>query len=143
MQKAIHSEKEMHEFAKKFVRRLRPGKILGLVGELGAGKTTFVKGLAKALGVKEKITSPTFVLIKPYKTKHKKIKNLIHVDAYRITEGEELMFVGLDDFSRQPDTIVAIEWADKIKKNLPRGRTKWIKFKLGKKPNERIIEIKD
>ncbi|MDD4995200.1 MAG: tRNA (adenosine(37)-N6)-threonylcarbamoyltransferase complex ATPase subunit type 1 TsaE [Patescibacteria group bacterium] len=145
MKKIINSEQEMHAFAGNIAKKLRAGDVLALAGDLGSGKTTFVKGLARALGVKETVTSPTFVLLKPYQTKiqnpKSKIQNLIHVDAYRIEKGEELIFVGLDEFFESPDTVTVIEWADKVKKILPRGRTKWIKFSLGANPNQRIVVI--
>lgn len=147
MKKIINSEKEMHKFAAQVAKKLKGGEVLGLQGELGAGKTTFVKGLAKALGIRDVVHSPTFVLLKPYKTgignQESGIRNLIHVDAYRLQGGEDLKFIGLDEFFQNPDTAVVIEWAEKIKKNLPLGRTKWIKFSLGKKSNQRIVEIKD
>jgi len=145
MKKIINSEKEMYKFASELAKKLKGGETLALQGELGAGKTTFVKGLARALGIREVVHSPTFILVKPYKTRIKnqesRIKNLIHADAYRIAKGEELIFVGLDEFFQDKDAVIVIEWADKIKKILPRGRTKWIKFKFGKTPNQRIVEI--
>lgn len=129
----------MRAFAKGIAKNLKPGDILGLIGELGAGKTTFVKGLAKALGIKSRVVSPTFVIFKPYHVNNKKFKHLVHVDAYRV-EGEELQDVGIEDYFND-GSVLAIEWADKIKKILPNGRTKWIRFSLGKNENERIVEF--
>ena len=129
----------MHAFAKDIAKNLKPGDILGLIGELGAGKTTFVKGLAKALGIKSRVVSPTFVIFKPYDVSNKKFEHFVHVDAYRV-EGEELQDVGIEDYF-EDGSVLAIEWADKIKKILPNGRTKWIRFSLGKNENERIVEF--
>ena len=148
MKKILKSEKEMDKFAACVAKRLKPGDVLALQGDLGSGKTTFTKGLAKAVGVKKSIQSPTFVLLRPYDTgkkiaKEKCIKILVHVDAYRIDDPGELLDIGLAEFIDDPGAIVVIEWADKIKKILPRGRTKWIKFKLGTSLNERIVETKD
>ncbi|MBU0648772.1 tRNA (adenosine(37)-N6)-threonylcarbamoyltransferase complex ATPase subunit type 1 TsaE [Patescibacteria group bacterium] len=144
MKKIINSEKEMYKFASQLAKKLKGGEVLALQGELGAGKTTFVKGLARALGVREVVHSPTFILVKPYRIRNQKIiKTLIHVDAYRVAGGEDLIFVGLDEFFQDKDTVMAIEWAEKVKKILPRARTKWIKFYLGKKLNQRIVQIKD
>jgi tRNA threonylcarbamoyladenosine biosynthesis protein TsaE len=140
MKKILKSEKEMYEFSRRVAKKLKPGDVLALSGELGSGKTTFVKGLAKALGITDHIVSPTFVLFKPYKVKNQKFTKFVHVDAYRV-EGAELQEVGIEDYLKD-DSVVAIEWAEKIKKILPSGRTKWIYFSLGRQKNERVIETK-
>jgi len=146
MKKNIKSIQEINKFAAGIAKKARPGQVLALVGDLGSGKTTFVKGFAKALGVKESIQSPTFILMRPYnykKTKKQKNKKIfLHVDAYRVSSADELMDIGINEYL-DSGAIVAIEWADKIKKILPPGRTVWIKFKLGDSPNERIVEVKD
>jgi tRNA threonylcarbamoyladenosine biosynthesis protein TsaE len=123
MQKITNSEKETFEFAKKFAKKLKGGEVIGLVGDLGAGKTVFVKGLAAELGVKQNITSPTFVLMKVYKIRNLKseIRNLIHIDAYRVKNAEDLTAIGAKEYFNRPDAITVIEWADKIKKILPNG----------------------
>lgn len=102
-------------------RQLQGGEVLALVGNLGAGKTTFVKGLARGLGVRETITSPTFVLMKVYSAKRGLIRKFVHVDCYRVP-GIELGEIGLADYLGQPGTVVAIEWAKKLPR-LPRGTT--------------------
>jgi len=158
MKKNIKSIQEINKFAAGIAKKARPGQVLALVGDLGSGKTTFVKGFAKALGVKESIQSPTFILMRPYNYKKtKKQKNpeaaaahrsragrkiFLHVDAYRVSSADELLDIGINEYLNS-DAVVAIEWADKIKKILPPGRTVWIKFKLGDSPNERIVEVKD
>lgn len=131
------SEKQTFNFAKKFSKNLTGGRILGLTGNLGAGKTIFTKGLALGLGIKKNITSPTFVLMKVYPvTKNQKIKFLVHIDAYRIKSARDLMTIGSDEYFKRPDTITVIEWADKIKKILP-GKTKFVKISIDK--TSRII----
>ncbi len=127
------------KLGQKIAKLLKGGEVLALIGDLGAGKTTLVKGLAKGLGIKQPITSPTFVLLKIYPvTKHKAIKQLVHVDCYRVA-GIELTKIGLDDYLNRPDCVVAIEWAEKIN-NLPR-LTKIINFKHAKNNNQRIIKL--
>jgi len=101
--------------------------VVALVGDLGAGKTTFVQGFAKALGVKEKITSPTFVIQKKFKIQNSKFKILIHIDAYRIDDSQEILDLGWEELLDNSKNIVLIEWAEKIKKILPKN-TIWIKF---------------
>ncbi|GAH09692.1 unnamed protein product, partial [marine sediment metagenome] len=90
------SKEETKELAAKLAKKLHGGQILALVGDLGGGKTTFVQGLAKTLGVRQKITSPTFVLLKDYKTK--KNFDLVHVDLYRLDKVEEIESVGVSDY---------------------------------------------
>ncbi|MCG2690967.1 tRNA (adenosine(37)-N6)-threonylcarbamoyltransferase complex ATPase subunit type 1 TsaE [Candidatus Parcubacteria bacterium] len=131
------SEKETFNFAKKFAKRLKGGEIIGLTGDLGAGKTVFAKGLAAGLGVKKNITSPTFVLMKVYQTKYPNIKYLIHIDAYRLKTPQDLIAIGAEEYFNRPDTVTVIEWADKIKKILPK-KTKYIGI-INKDENKRII----
>ncbi len=117
-------------------RELKGSEVLALTGNLGAGKTTFVKGLAKGLGVRQTITSPTFVLMKVYQAKRGKIKNFVHVDCYRVP-GVELKAIGLGDYLGDPHTVVAIEWAEKLK--FKHRSVIKLKFGHGKKSNERSI----
>ena len=154
------SEKETMTLAKKFASRLKGGEVVALIGELGAGKTVFIKGLAKGLGVKQTITSPTFVLMKIYPVKcrkaaipllaglfnrvnpvkRKKIKYLCHIDAYRLKNGQELIGIGLNDWLSRSDVITVIEWADRVREILPKKSIK-IRLNYGKKEDERIVEI--
>ena len=135
------SEKETMTLAEKFASQLEGGEVVALVGELGAGKTVFIKGLAKGLGVKQTITSPTFVLMKIYEVNKKnKIKNLCHIDAYRLKNGQELIGIGLNDWLSRSDVITVIEWADRVREILPKKSIK-IRLNYGKKEDERIVEI--
>jgi tRNA threonylcarbamoyladenosine biosynthesis protein TsaE len=113
------SQAETEKIAKELVQKLQGGEVLALVGNLGAGKTVFVKGLAKSLGIEDNITSPTFVLMKIYQTQHEKIKRLVHVDCYRLEKNEDLAEIGLADYLNDPENIVVIEWADRVV-NLPK-----------------------
>jgi len=155
------SEKQTYNFAKKFSKKLTGGEVLGLVGNLGAGKTIFTKGLAAGLGIKKSITSPTFVLMRLYPVKssrlagrilpkaklfnrvypiakHQTIRLLVHIDAYRVKSANDLIAIGADEYFSRPDAITVIEWADKIKKILPR-KTKFITITY--KNNSRIIKF--
>ena len=93
--------------------------ILDLKGDLGAGKTTFVQMLGKELGVVGVMQSPTFVLMKVYKTKNLKFKNLIHIDAYRIEHIDEAKILGLEKLFTEPTNLICIEWSEKIKEVMP------------------------
>jgi len=102
--------------------------VLGLSGDLGAGKTTFVQTLAKKLGVQETVTSPTFVIMKSYSVKGR-FKKLVHIDAYRVENIDEMRVLGFAELLEQKDTIICIEWAEKIKELLPK-ETVQLKFQL-------------
>jgi len=125
-----HSFKETIKLAEKFAKNLKGGVILALTGDLGAGKTTFIKGLAEGLKVNETITSPTFVILKSYPAKIKD-KNIefVHIDAYRTETTEDIKSVAIEDYLRRDDIIIAIEWAEKIKKILPKNTIN-IKFEF-------------
>ena len=109
--------------ASKIAKNLKGGEILALSGELGSGKTTFTKALGKKLGVKETITSPTFVLMQQYKTNrlsgNKKPLWLYHLDLYRTKDFKEVKSLGIEEIWGHPETITVIEWSDKIEKSLP------------------------
>lgn len=109
------SEKDTFNLAKKFATQLKGGEVLCLIGDLGAGKTAFTKGIAAGLKIKNIITSPTFVLMKIYKvTERKTIKYLSHIDAYRLSAGEQLLEIGADDYMSNPECVTIIEWADRV-----------------------------
>lgn len=117
------TQKIASDLAKKIIstKSLSGAYIIGLEGELGAGKTTFVKGFAKALGIKEKITSPTFVIMKRYELRDMGYKFLYHIDAYRLKNEKELIKLDIKEIFSDSQNIVLIEWADRVKKILPKG----------------------
>ena len=132
------SEKETLELGQKLAKRLTGGAVIALIGDLGAGKTIFIKGLAKGLGIEQMITSPTFVIMKLYKAKSREIKFLCHIDAYRLTKGQELIDIGLSDWLGKKDVVTVIEWADQVEDILPKKKIE-VKIDFGKKENERRI----
>jgi len=136
--------KKIGEKLAKEILKKKPGNkgfIIGLVGELGSGKTTFLQGFAKGLGIKEKILSPTFVIMKRFKIKDSRFKNFYHIDCYRIKEPKELLGLGFKEIISNPQNIVAIEWAGRIKKILPRNILV-IKFKFANKTTRKISFLK-
>jgi tRNA threonylcarbamoyladenosine biosynthesis protein TsaE len=102
---------------------LRRGDVLALCGELGAGKTHFVKGVAAGLGTSAEITSPTFTLIHEYPGGR---LPLYHFDFYRLEDEDEALKIGLDEYL-DGDGVCIIEWADKFPGLLP-GHTRWFRF---------------
>ena len=120
--KIITNVKQSKQLANQIAKKLKGGEVLALIGPLGSGKTTFTQHLAKALGVKSKVSSPTFVLMQTYATKQLGQKRLFldHFDLYRLESEKEILSSGLAEHWGMPDVICAIEWADKAKKLLPK-----------------------
>jgi tRNA threonylcarbamoyladenosine biosynthesis protein TsaE len=87
--------------------------VIAFYGDLGTGKTTLTKVVAKQLGVKEKIISPTFVIMKIYKTKNKKFKKLIHIDSYRLKNSQELLALGWEDIIKDKSNFIIVEWPER------------------------------
>lgn len=106
--------------AKKMSAELKGGDIIGLVGDLGAGKTVFSQGVAAGLGVEAQVTSPTFVIMKIYDChNHPTIRQLCHVDAYRLKGAADLSALGIEDYLGEKATLTIIEWSDRISDILP------------------------
>jgi tRNA threonylcarbamoyladenosine biosynthesis protein TsaE len=134
--------KRLGEFlAKKIAEKKgRKALIFGLEGELGSGKTTFLQGFAKGLGIKQKILSPTFLIMKRFELKNPTIKqfsNFYHFDCYRIIKSKEILSLGFKTITSDPNNIIAIEWADKVKKIMPKN-TIWIRFEFVDKDKRKI-----
>ncbi len=94
--------------------------VLVLSGDLGAGKTTFTQALARQLGVTDMVQSPTFTIMKFYNTSDVFFKHLIHMDAYRIETKDELRPLGFSELLVQPETLICIEWGERISEVLPK-----------------------
>lgn len=163
MKKTItKSEAQTLALGKKIARSLKGGETIALVGDLGAGKTVLARGLARGLGVKNVINSPTFVLMKLYRTpinadqsadkrghisvnqrsnqRKSAIRWFVHIDAYRLNSGQCLIDIGILDWLGRKDSIVLIEWAERVKDILPKKAIK-IKIKIGKSKNTRLLNI--
>lgn len=109
-------------FAKELITKGTSKKalVIGLYGDLGAGKTAFSKALATAFGINETVSSPTFVIEKIYEIENFSWKKLIHIDAYRLKSGEELKKLGFDREIIDKENIILIEWAERIEEILPK-----------------------
>ena len=119
-----HSPAETFDFGRQFASSLKKGDILALAGDLGAGKTHLVKGLASGLGVESEVTSPTFTLIHEYPGGR---FPLYHVDLYRLDSAEEVLKIGLDEYL-ESSGVTVIEWADKFAEIIPAG-ARWIRLR--------------
>lgn len=131
MEKVIKNVEEMEKEAANILQAAIKGYkpdsalIIGLCGDLGVGKTVFVKAVARELGISETVTSPTFVIEKIYKLSNQKHSLLIHIDAYRLASCEELNHVGWDSITKDPQNIICIEWADRVEECMPEC-TLWV-----------------
>ncbi len=119
------SLEETQKIAEELGVSLTKGSIITLYGDLGSGKTTFVQGLAKGLGIDRRLNSPTFIIVRSYKLKTtaKNLKSFYHIDLYRIQNEKEIEGLGLKEIMSDPQNIVAIEWAEKLGTLLPEKRT--------------------
>jgi tRNA threonylcarbamoyladenosine biosynthesis protein TsaE len=116
---------QVEKQAKLIAKTLNGGEVLALSGSLGSGKTTFTKAVAKAMKVKQTVTSPTFVLMQEYKTGKTKNKSkaplwIYHLDLYRTKNFAEVSGLGIEEVWGRPEVITIIEWADKISGHLPK-----------------------
>lgn len=118
----VVTEEQLKTEAEELALALLPtegARIVALSGDLGAGKTTFVQKLAHALGIVENITSPTFVIEKRYKLSNQRFDTFVHIDAYRLEDASDLEKLNWDETVSNPNNLIIIEWADKIKELLP------------------------
>jgi tRNA threonylcarbamoyladenosine biosynthesis protein TsaE len=139
MERRIQSLEELSELAAQILETITPGEsatLLTLSGDLGAGKTAFVKAIAKHLGVPEEVTSPTFVIMKSYPVQHSFLKTLTHIDAYRIESDDEMRVLGFSELLKDPTQLIAVEWPERIAALIPDAAVR-IQIKL--RGEERII----
>ena len=113
-----HSENETEAIGKALMGLLPEGAVVALRGELGAGKTCLVRGMAAAIGTAAAVSSPTFTMVNEYEGTPK----IYHVDLYRIAEPREVMDLGYEDLFDSPDGICVVEWAERAEKLLPPKR---------------------
>ena len=122
--------KQIPALAKSIASQLKGGETLGLVGDLGSGKTAWTKELAKNLGVKRRVTSPTFIMHNSFAgtlpNTGEKI-TLHHLDVYRLKKDSDFKHLAIGEFAGQPNTVTVIEWADRVRKMLPK-KTQYIYF---------------
>lgn len=129
----------------KYKLKIHNALVVALAGDLGSGKTTFVQGFARALGIKRRMLSPTFLIMRKYgitsfNLRALSFKYFYHVDLYRIKKASELDILGFREMLADPRNIVVIEWADRIKRIIPKS-AHWIFLKHRKNPLERLIQL--
>jgi len=138
------TQKLGNDVAKKIIKlpSRNEAVVLGLYGNLGGGKTTFLQGFAKGLGIKENVLSPTFVILKHFKITKKTINyaDFYHIDCYRLKDSKDILELDFKKIIADPKNIVAVEWPEKIKEVLPKNMIK-INFEFVDE-NRREIDFK-
>src|SRR3989344_167070 len=137
------NEKETIKAGASFAAKLKGGEIIALDGDLGAGKTAWVRGMRAGLKIKTDVKSPTFVLMVCHEVSFKKakFKTLCHVDAYRLKGARALREIGLEDYLGDKSAVTVIEWAERAKELLENRNTIEVRINFGEKEDERIISI--
>lgn len=123
---------DVAECAAQFVAQLKPqtaATVLGFRGDLGAGKTTFTKAVASALGITDVVTSPTFVIMKHYETSHQEFTHLTHIDAYRLESGDDLSPLKFTELLNDPRRLIVVEWPERVVSALP-STTRYVDFRV-------------
>lgn len=128
------SEKDTEEIGRSFAKSLKGGEVIAMFGDLGAGKTAFVRGLAKGLGIDAKVSSPTFTIVNEYPGEI----DLIHFDMYRLSSADELFDIGWEDYLAR-GAVCAVEWSENVTDAFFGDEIKVIIEKTG--DNSRKIEI--
>ena len=131
-----NSEKETEELGSRLGRQLEPGAVVAFTGDLGAGKTAFTRGLARGLGVTERVTSPTFTIVNEYEGGR---LPLFHFDMYRLSSSEELYDIGWEDYLAR-NGVCAVEWSENVADALEDG-TITVRICRGALDGQRMIEI--
>lgn len=132
------SEQETEALGETLVATLAPGAVVAFTGDLGAGKTAFVRGMARGLGVTQRVTSPTFTIVNEYEGGR---LPLFHFDLYRLNSSDELFDIGWEDFLRRGG-ICAVEWSENVADALEED-TIFIDIRRGEEPNGRVITIRE
>jgi len=132
------NDQESHQLGMELAKELGQGGVLCLYGDLGAGKTTFTQGLAKALGIDQKVSSPTFVLMREYAFGDS--KKLYHIDLYRLESLLEAKSIGIVEILQNNNNVVVIEWPEKVESLLPKNRWEVRIVSTGPETREILIE---
>jgi tRNA threonylcarbamoyladenosine biosynthesis protein TsaE len=133
------SPRKTWAIGREIASRMVSGGALCLYGELGAGKTTFVHGFIDYFLPGKRVISPTFIIVRHYPVSHRQIKNIYHVDLYRIAKENEISTLGVSEWINRSDSLVLIEWAQKLGDLLPKKRID-VRFEI-KTEKERVIEL--
>lgn len=136
MQYVTNSEEETEALGARLAESLEPGAVIAFTGDLGAGKTAFTRGIARGLGVQDRVTSPTFTIVNEYEGGR---LPLFHFDMYRLGSSDELFDIGWEDYLARGG-VCAVEWSENVSDALEEG-TVSVDICRGESDNQRIITI--
>ena len=136
MEYCSNSVAETEALGEALARRLEPGAVVAFSGDLGAGKTAFVRGMARGLGIGERVTSPTFTIVNEYEGGR---LPLFHFDMYRLGSADELYDIGWEDYLVRGG-VCAVEWSENIREALEEGCI-LVDIRRGENDDQRIIRI--
>ncbi len=137
MERQSASEQETEAIGQELVSRLSPGAVVAFTGDLGAGKTAFVRGMARGLGISQRVTSPTFTIVNEYEGGR---LPLFHFDMYRLGGADDLFDIGWEDFLRRGG-ICAVEWSENIQEALEPD-TIYVDIRRGETEDQRLLTIR-
>ena len=137
MEHLSHSEQETEQLGEQVARKLPRGTVIAYTGELGMGKTAFTRGLARGLGCRGRVTSPTFTIVNEYEGG---TLPLFHFDMYRLRDADDLFDIGWEDFLRRGG-VCAVEWSETIQEALEPD-TIYVDIRRGAETNQRILTIR-
>ena len=136
MELLSHSPEDTEDIGARLAEQLEPGAVVAFTGDLGAGKTAFVRGLARGLGVQDRVTSPTFTIVNEYEGGR---LPLFHFDMYRLGSADELFDIGWEDYLRRGG-VCAVEWSENIADALEEDAVR-VDIRRGASDQERVITI--
>ena len=136
MERYSASEQDTEALGRALVQRLQPGAVVAFTGDLGAGKTAFVRGMAQGLGIPQRVTSPTFTIVNEYEGGR---LPLFHFDMYRLNSADDLFDIGWEDYLSRGG-VCAVEWSENVMDALPED-TLWVDIRRGMTDGQRIITL--
>lgn len=136
MEFITHSREETLTLGERLARELGPGAVVAFTGDLGAGKTAFVSGMARGLGIRQQVTSPTFTIVNEYEGGR---LPLFHFDMYRLGSAEELFDIGWEDYLERGG-VCAVEWTENVAEAIEDGAVR-VAIRRGGDDDSRVIDI--
>ena len=136
MEQVTNSPAETEALGAALAEELKPGAVVAFTGDLGAGKTAFVRGLARGLGIGERVTSPTFTIVNEYEGGR---LPLFHFDLYRLGSSDELVDIGWEDYLSRGG-VCAVEWSEKVSEALEPGAIR-VDIRRGGDDGQRVVTI--
>ena len=138
MEYISNSAQETEALGERLAARLRPGDVIAYTGDLGAGKTAFTRGLARGLGVTDRVTSPTFTIVNEYEGGR---LPLFHFDMYRLASADELFDIGWEDYLARGG-VCAVEWSENVAEAMDESTIR-VDIRRGDGENQRIVTIEN